>query len=199
MGWMTMNFLIVGTNNTLLMRSTSPKCTERLDLPELTTFCLPPTTELIGNPLTDCNYVYLESPFCTPLLKCRYTKSNKCDHLHPRSSTGERSGHSQYSIRVSLITRRGSLFPFLQLSASWFLYSIVPVLHYHVCAGKHTTSFHTSHTKHYPSKKTATTSPLRFDKPAPFLIMRFGLIFALSFKSPEKEGTSILFPKIRFK
>ena len=116
MGKMSMNFLLVGTNNTLLMRSTTPKCTERLDLPELTTFCLPPTIKLIGNPLTDCNYVYLESPFCTPLLKCRYTKSNKCDYLHPRSSTGERIGHSQYSIRVSLITRRRRLFPILQLS-----------------------------------------------------------------------------------
>ena len=137
MGKMTMNFLLVGTNNTLLMRSTTPKCTERLDLPELTTFCLPPTIKLIGNPLTDCNYVYLESLLRTPLLKCRYTKSNKRDHLHPRSSTGERSGHSQYSIRVSLITRCGSLLPFLQLSAVWFLYSIVPVSHYHVCARKH--------------------------------------------------------------
>lgn len=117
MGKMTMNFLLVGTNNTLLMRSTTPKCTERLDLPELTTFCLPPTIKLIGNPLTDCNYVYLESPFCTPLLKCRYTKSNKCDHLHPRSSAGERSGHSQSSIWVSLMTRRGRLLSFLQLSA----------------------------------------------------------------------------------
>ena len=137
MGWMTMNFRLIETNNTLLMRSTTPQCSERLDLPELTTFCLPPTTELIGNPLTDCNYVYLESLFRTPLLKCRYTKSNKCDYLHPRSSAGERSGHSQSSIWVSLMTRRGRLLSFLQLSAVWFLYSIVPVSHYHVCARNH--------------------------------------------------------------
>ena len=167
-------------------------------MPELTTFCVPPTIRLIGNPLTDCNYVYLESLFLTPLLTCRHTKSNKCDYLHPCPSTGERSGHSQYSIWVSLMTRRGRLLSFLQLSAVLFLYSIVPVSHYHVCARKHSTSFYTSHTKNCSINKTAATSPLRYDESAPFLITRIGLIFSLSFKSPEKEGTTILFPKIRF-